>query len=254
MSYRLVQNAIEWNEATAGVKPAALALLLVLAHFADHDGGIPADRACDQQQLGFMLGCEPRTIRRYLADLEEAEAIEIGPWGRHVVRAAAPAKRASGQTGSGRSGPLRADAAVRSGGGAPLSLHIEGKDLAAEGRSGAEDLVLLQPEPKPPRALEFRIADRVFDRRTPRPTVPHVAVAKMARRFLDAGWTAQQVFKALMETRAFTDNALQFQISTDPAKMPLRERTANANHQGTETRLLSADEKREVMRNAQGPR
>lgn len=84
--------------------------------------------------------------------------------------------------------------------------------------------------------------------------MPHVAVAKMARRFLDAGWTAQQVFKALMETRAFTDNALQFQISTDPAKMPLRERTANANHQGTETRLLSADEKREVMRNAQGPR
>lgn len=66
------------------------------------------------------------------------------------------------------------------------------------------------PDPVNPAVEVVRAA---WDRRDPKPTVPFVALVKMAERFLAAGWQPQQVEDALASTQAFTDHAVEFTLN-----------------------------------------
>lgn len=51
------------------------------------------------------------------------------------------------------------------------------------------------PAPKP---LERRIVERVWERKNPKPATPFVAVVKIARKLLDAGWEPQRIEDAMV--------------------------------------------------------
>lgn len=56
----------------------------------------------------------------------------------------------------------------------------------------------------PPKPIEKRIAERVWERKNPKPATKFIAVVKIARTLLDAGWKPQQIEDAMVSVRTIS--------------------------------------------------
>lgn len=70
-------------------------------------------------------------------------------------------------------------------------------------------------EPKP---LEHRIAERVFERKTPRPAGRHAfpSTRQIARSLLDAGWPPQQIENAMVAASTISIGACEIELNRKP--------------------------------------
>lgn len=201
----------------------AIALYGLLAIHANSDGlAWP-----HQETLASILGVTDRTVRREVKTLEAAGLLEIRPrfsptnpkrktGNEYVVvvptgpdvggRSDPPPDRTPTRDATGRECPPRARE--------PLVVNSPKEETpdSATAEPRALDGLAAPPGEK---KLEQRIAERVFERKRPKPAGKHkfVSTRTIARALLDAGWKAQQIEDAMVAASTISIGACEIELN-----------------------------------------
>ena len=166
-----------------------------------------------RKSLGETCGCHPNTIDRAIAELVSVEAL--------TVEAHYRADRSRGANSYYLWPAVPSTSTVT-----PLTLDGEGASPGVVKQEGERKPDEREKGDKPPGdPLDERanlVARAAWERKTPRPATPFVAVRKIARSLLDAGWPDAEVIEAMVAAPTISTRAVELQLSR---RRPAQRRT-----------------------------